>query len=352
MLKPFKVGNVIFGGAQTVMIAEAGVNHLGSIENGRKLIEAAARAGADIVKFQTYKADKLTTRDAPRFWTWDGEVDKAGSQYDSYSLLDQFDYEEHLQLKKICDNAKIEFMSTPFDNESVDMLLRVGVNGFKIASCDLTNFGLLEHVSGTGLPIILSTGASRLDEIQETVEFINSVGCKDLMLMHCTLSYPTKIEDANLLALTTLQRAFPTIPIGLSDHTLGPLIGASSVLLGACAIEKHFTFDKSLPLSADHWLSVDESEMAMMVSMVRNFELARGLGEKIVLPSEELARKNARRSLVTKERMKKGDQISLDSLVAKRPGTGIPPNKITDLIGKVINQDVDVDTIITWSMLS
>ena len=331
------------------VIAEIGVNHGGSIDLAKEMISAAKRAGADAAKFQSYKAEKLVIKNSPAYWDLTKEGTK--TQHELFKKYDIFNDSEYIELAQFCRDIKIDFASTPFDLDAVQYLDPV-VAYFKVASADLCNIPLLEAIAETGKPIILSTGASRLDEIQETVEFINSVGCKDLMLMHCTLSYPTKIEDANLLALTTLQRAFPTIPIGLSDHTLGPLIGASSVLLGACAIEKHFTFDKSLPLSADHWLSVDESEMAMMVSMVRNFELARGLGEKIVLPSEELARKNARRSLVTKERMKKGDQISLDSLVAKRPGTGIPPNKITDLIGKVINQDVDVDTIITWSMLS
>lgn len=351
MSKKFKIGTVQFGEPKTVIIAEAGVNHLGSIDNGRKLIEAAKRAGADIVKFQTYKAEKLTTRNAPRFWDWEGEVNSSGSQFDSYSLLDEFGFDEHKALKQICDEVGIEFLSTPFDDDSVDMLLKIGVQGFKMASCDLTNYGLLEHVASTKLPILLSTGASSLEEIHESVEFIRQAGCDELLLLHCTLSYPTKTKDSNLLAIQTLQRAFPDLLIGLSDHTLGPLIGASSVLLGACAIEKHFTFDKTLPLSADHWLSADEDELALMISMVRDFELARGSGEKIVLQSEELARQNARRSLVAKYSMKRGEVIQTDSLIAKRPGTGISPHKIKEVIGRKLTTDVSADELITWELL-
>jgi len=351
MLKKFKIGNTSFGESKTVMIAEAGVNHLGSIDNGRKLIEAAKRAGADIVKFQTYKAEKLTTRNAARFWNWDGEIKSDGTQFDSYSLLDDFGFDEHLELKRICDEVGIEFLSTPFDNESVDMLVEVGVKGFKIASCDITNHGLLKHVAATGLPILLSTGASDLNEIEQSVAFLKLAGCVDLLLMHCTLSYPTKTEDSNLLAIHTIQRKFPDIPVGLSDHTLGPLIGASSALLGACAIEKHFTFDKTLPLSADHWLSADEEEFKLMVSWVREFELARGSGQKVVLDSEKLARQNARRSLVLKNNMKLGEVIQFDSLLAKRPGTGIPPNEIQNVIGRILNADVKADELLQWHLL-
>ncbi len=257
--KSFDIGRVTFSENRCAVIAEAGVNHLGDMELARKLVEAAARAGADIIKFQTYKAEKLTRRDAPRFWDWDGETDSKGSQFDSYSQLDSFGLEEYRELKKNCDELGIEFMSTPFDRDAVDMLVEVGVQGFKIASCDITNFPLLEHVASKKLPVLLSTGASEITEIRGALELLLSKGLEDVLIMHCTLTYPTPAEDANLRAILRLREDFPSVLVGFSDHTLGYEIGAAGTLFGAAALEKHFTVDKSLPLSADHWLSLDEA---------------------------------------------------------------------------------------------
>ena len=220
----FKIGKVDFSGTKTIVIAEAGVNHLGRMDYAEELIKTAKRAGADIVKFQTYKASKLVVKDAPRFWNWEGEVDKEGSQYDSYSRLDSFGEDEYRQLINLCKKYDIEFMSTPFDEESAKMLVDLGMKGFKVASCDLTNIPFLRYLAKFNLPILLSTGASNISEIQEAIKSIELEGCNRIGVMQCTLCYPTETKDANLKAISTLKSEFSGYSIGFSDHTLGTLI--------------------------------------------------------------------------------------------------------------------------------
>jgi sialic acid synthase SpsE len=328
----FNIGNVHIGGQRTVIIAEAGVNHLGRMDYAEKLIRTAARAGADIVKFQTYKAEKLTTRNAPRFWDWEGELETEGSQFDSYSFLDSFEREQYVELVHLCKKYGVEFLSTPFDNEAVDMLVEIGMKGFKIASCDLNNLPFLKHVAGKGLPVLLSTGAAEIEEIYNAVETIRGEGNNNICIMHCTLCYPTKVEDANLGALRHLAEEFPNYPLGLSDHTLGTVIPVASVLYGSKVIEKHYTFDKTLPYSADHWLSADEAELKKIVNDARTLEKAIGSGIKRRLQCEVPAYKNARRSIVAARSIKKGTVIESDMLVMKRPGTGLPSTFLNCII--------------------
>lgn len=342
----FNIGKVNFDSKRTVVIAEAGVNHLGRIDYANKLIEAAKRAGADIIKFQTYKASKLTTKNAPRFWNWDGEVSEDGTQYDSYSRLDSFGEDEYKELINICNKNDIEFLSTPFDEESAEMLVRLGMRGFKIASCDITNIPFLRSLALYKLPILLSTGASNLKEIQNAVLEIKSAGCNDIGIMQCTLCYPTDIDDANLAAIQTIKNFFPEYPIGFSDHTLGTLIPSASVLLGVSFIEKHFTFDKSLPESADHWLSLDESELQEMVESIRILERAIGSSVKDKKPCEESTFKYARRSVVANKNISAGSLIQRQDLTCKRPGTGLPPIYIDRIVGSKALRDISEDSII------
>lgn len=346
----FNIGKVKFTSERTVIIAEAGVNHLGQMDYAEKLISAAARAGADIVKFQTYKADKLTTKNAPRFWNWEGEEKADGSQYDSYSILDQFGEAEYREIKFLCDKYDIEFMSTPFDTESVDLLVNIGVKGFKVASCDLTNFPLLRYIAGKKLPMLLSTGAADILEIKEAISEIRQVSECPILIMHCTLCYPTKVEDANLLALNDIRSHFPEYLLGLSDHTLGTLIASASVALGARAIEKHFTFDKTLPKSADHWLSLDEKDLTQLVSDVRDIEASLGHGRKELLKAEKLAWEYARRSVVASKKITKGSTLLEKDLTMKRPGTGLHSRNIAKLIGKQALLDIEEDEIISLDM--
>lgn len=328
------------------MIAEAGVNHLGRFDYARALIEGAKAAGADIIKFQTYKADRLTTPNAPRFWDWQGEKISEGSQYDSYSLLDAFGAKEYAKLKEICDEVGIEFMSTPFDFESVDILEGLGVGGYKVASCDLTNRPLLEKIAKLGKPILLSTGGSDLEEVKRAVGWVEQTGNENILIMHCTLTYPTPVEDSNLLAIEQLKSTFSRYLVGHSDHTLGIDVAASGTILGSSALEKHFTFDKSLPLSADHWLSLDVEELSSLVSRIRILERARGAGDKVVLPSEQLARANARRSVVAGRKILKGESFTLENLDFKRPGTGIPPYQVGSMIGGIATREIQRDELI------
>ncbi|MDD3312393.1 N-acetylneuraminate synthase family protein [Pseudodesulfovibrio sp.] len=341
----FRIGKAIASEDRTMVIAEAGVNHLGRMDYAEKLIASAKRAGADMIKFQTYKAARLTTRNAPRFWNWEGEHDKEGSQYDSYSILDSFGKEEHRRLKEMCDAHGIEFLSTPFDNEAVDMLVEIGVNGFKIASCDINNIPFLEYVASKGLPILLSTGASSMEDIRRAVEVIHSRGNDQVCVMHCTLCYPTEPKDANLRAVLKLQEAFPDKLIGFSDHTLGTVVASASVLYGVRAIEKHYTFDKTLPDSADHWLSLDEADLARLVADVRTLEAALGTGGKAVLDCERPARSFARRSLVAARDLPKGSVLEAEDVVCKRPGTGIPPTRLDEFVGKTLARDVVADAL-------
>ncbi len=341
----FRIGKVCFSDNNVVVLAEAGVNHLGKLEYAEKLIKAASKAGADIIKFQTYKAEKLTTKNASRFWSWKGEEKKGGSQFDSYSELDSFGYKEYNILKKMCDTYKIEFLSTPFDEESADILQKVGVKGFKIASCDITNFPLIEHISKKKLPILLSTGASNIREINKAVRLIEKYTNK-ICIMHCTLCYPTEYNDSNLLALQTIKKRFPKYIIGLSDHSLGTIVSSSSVLLGARVIEKHFTIDKTLPKSADHWLSLDPNELERLVRETKIVKQSIGSGIKQCLECEEIAKKNARRSIVLAKDMVKGEILKRDYIVLKRPGTGLPSIMIEKVVGRALKKNLMADTIL------
>jgi len=345
----FRIGNVEFNGDRTIIIAEAGVNHLGRMDYAEELVKTAARAGADIIKFQTYKAANLTTKNAPRFWNWEGEHDQDGSQFDSYSLLDSFGQEQYRQLKDLCTKYGIEFLSTPFDNEAVDLLVNVGCEGFKIASCDINNLPFLDYIATTGLPMLISTGAADIEEIKRAVEVIENAGNTQICIMHCTLCYPTDPKDSNLTALNDIADCFPGYLLGLSDHTLGTIVPAASVLYGARVIEKHYTFDKTLPNSADHWLSLDEAQLKILVDDVRVLEQALGCGKKVRLECETPAHKYARRSIVAARDIPKGTVLSQDDLAIKRPGTGLAPEYYDRLLGCRTCHDLLEDKLLEMS---
>lgn len=347
-MKSLQVGKIKINKNKCIIIAEAGVNHNCNLRMAKRLIKEAKSNGADIIKFQTYKADKLSVKKTPRFWNWDGELVKEGTQYDSYKRLDSFNEPEYKILSELCKKSKIQFMSTPFDNDAVDMLDKLGVSAFKIASCDITNFPLLKKVAQKKKPIFLSTGASNLSEIKSAVKLISRFN-KKICVMHCTLSYPTKPEDANLLALNEISKNFKNVMLGLSDHTLGYKIAASSVLLGVRAIEKHYTYNKKLKKSADHWLSINSNELKKLRNDVDLLVKASGNGKKRVLKSELLTRKLARRSLVAKDNIKKGQKITEKLLIPKRPATGIPPFRIDKILGKRAKRNITKDTILKMS---
>ncbi len=342
----FKVGNLEIGSGRTAVIAEAGVNHLKDFDLAERIIREAADGGADIVKFQTYSAEGLTVKTAPRFWQWEGEHDKDGSQFDSYDRLATPEFEFTRFLRDKCIEYGVEFMSTPFDKDAVEVLESLETSAYKIASGDITNFILLDCVAETKKPLFLSTGAASVSEIRSAVKRLEQRGVENLCIMHCTLCYPTRKEDANIRAIGALAKEFPNNLIGFSDHTIGPFIPALSVGFGCVAIEKHYTVDKELPDSADHWLSIDTKELRELVNNLRVAEIALGDFSKSVVKSEEPARQNARRSLVVNKDLKKGHILKASDLLAKRPSTGISPNNIDEIIGLTLNVDKNNDEVL------
>lgn len=334
------------------VIAEAGVNHLGSLELGKRLIKEAKGAGADAIKFQSYKAGKLCVKDAPRFWDWEGEVKKDGSQFDSYALLDSFGKNEHWELKKLCDKYQIDFISTPFDTEAADYLDEIGAEMFKIASGDITNLFFLEYVAKKGKPILLSTGASTLDEIKEAVAIIESTGNKQIVIMHCSLCYPTKDEDINLLTIENLRKHFPQYPIGLSDHTMNLMTPAVAYALGARIFEKHYTVDKTLQKSADHWLSADPKDLKEIIKNINTVKTLMGIYmERVPLPNEERTRLCIRRSVVADKDIKTGEVLTLENITCKRPGTGVSAKYFKEFLGKKAKVGIPFDTLLSWDMI-
>ena len=327
-------------------IAEAGVNHLGSLELGKRLIMEAAKAGAHAIKFQSYKAKNLCTKNAPRFWDWEGEIEKDGSQFDSYSHLDSFGESEHAELKRMCDYYDIEFMSTPFDDEATDYLDRVGICAYKIASCDLTNHPLLRNVASKGKIVMLSTGAGSISEIRDAVKILKT-GTDKIVVMHCNLKYPTDDSEINLRMIDHLKEEFPDCVIGLSDHTMNLWTPAFAYALGATVFEKHYTVDKTLEKSADHWLSVDPHEVTQIIENINLAVTLLGSREKKCTRSEERARLYARRSIVSTSAIKKGEMLTDKNISCKRPGTGLSPTMLHKILGRFATRDIPDDQILT-----
>lgn len=334
-------------GGRPYFIAEAGVNHEGDLELGRELIKSAKNSGADAIKFQSYKASTLTTKNAPRFWDYEKEPIKDGSQFDSYSALDSFGSKEHFELKRICDEYDIEFFSTPFDYESISYLEDIGVRMHKVASCDLTNFPLLRRLAKTGKIIHLSTGAANMDEIKEAVELISEFNEK-IVIMHCNLKYPTSDDEANLGMIKDIKNTFgDKYVVGLSDHTTNPMTTAFSWLLGATVYERHYTIDKKMEKTPDHSLvCVDEDGMNELIVNTKKVIEMYGEDKKRTTDSEERARKYARRSIVANSNIRIGDVFTEENLSCKRPGTGISPKEYFNILGKKSTRDIEYDELI------
>lgn len=331
------------------MIAEAGVNHEGVMELAKRLVDEAKEGGADAIKFQTYKASTLASKDSPAYWDTSKEPTK--SQFELFSKHDKFWKNEMVALKEYCDQVGIEFMSTPFDIESAEFLNDL-MDVYKISSSDLTNKPFIEYICQFGKPIILSTGASHLHEIQEAVSWIEKHG-NPLALLHCVLNYPTPDENANLGMIKGLQRAFPNKLIGYSDHTLPKDMKTLEVatLLGSAIIEKHFTHDKALP-GNDHYHAMDKEDLKVFYqSLDRTFNLL-GSFRVEALEDELPAIQNARRSLVAAKPIKKGEIITTSHLTFKRPAHGISPKFIDEVIGKTSIVDIEEDTVMKWGLIS
>jgi len=330
------------------IVAEAGVNHECNMGIAKRLIDEAKDGGADAIKFQTYKAESLVSRYSPPYWsTTKGPTE---SQYELFKKYDKFWKGEFEELKSYCDKTDIEFMSTPFDIESAKLLNEL-VDAYKISSADVTNKPLIEHICSFNKPIILSTGASYMFEIEEAVSWIEKKGNK-LALLHCVLNYPTDDCNANLGMILHLRRKFPNHIIGYSDHVIPTDLKTLEIaaLLGAALIEKHFTYDKALK-GNDHYHAMDVEDLKKFRKRIDGIFNLLGSFNKYSLDTEEICRANARRSLVAERHIPGGRVIQKDDLTVKRPGSGISPKFIDDVVGKTAVRDINKDEIIKWNYI-
>lgn len=331
--------------AHTLIIAEAGVNHNGDLALAKRLIEVAAEAGADLVKFQTFSADRLVTRGAPKA---DYQIQATGQGEGQHEMLRRLELtrDMHLELMAHCHDQGIGFFSSGFDIESVDLLIGLGQSLFKIPSGEITNLPYLRHIAQQGKEIILSTGMASLGEVEAAVHAIQSSGTPRtaITLLHCTTEYPTPMAEVNLRAMITLRETFGT-RIGYSDHTPGIEVATAAVALGAVVIEKHFTLDRGLP-GPDHQASLEPHELKAMVRAIRNIEAALGDGVKQPTGSELRNRQIVRKSIVAARRIRAGEPFSDENLAAKRPGSGLSPMHWDELIGRPAPRDYQPDEMI------
>jgi N-acetylneuraminate synthase len=326
------------------IIAEAGVNHNGDIDNACRLIRAAKAAGVDAIKFQSFKTELLATRNLEKEAYQRERQDDSETQFEMLKRLELTEKDTEF-LKKYSYGLELEFISTPYDYESVDLLERIGVTKYKIGSGEITDLPFLEYISNKGKPIILSTGASTIGEVKEAVDTI-LLHNSDLSLLHCTSSYPVELKHVNLNAMLTMMQQF-NLPIGYSDHTTGLTVAAAAVALGARIIEKHFTLDKNLP-GPDHKASLNPGELKKLVKTVRDVELAMGTSEKKPSDCETETIQKGRRSIITVRNLKKGEIIARDDLIIKRPSTGIAPKFINDVIGARLKRDIKEDSVLSF----
>ena len=318
----------------TFIIAEAGVNHNGNLEMALRLVDVACAAGADAVKFQTFKADNIIAVNAPKA---DYQKDATGPDESQLEMVKKLELDEaaHTRLHNYCQDKDIRFLSTPFDLESIDLLTRLGLEIFKIPSGEITNLPYLRKLGALKKRLILSTGMADLSEIKDALDVLVDAGSRmeDITVLHCNTEYPTPFEDVNLRAMLTIRSAFPGISVGYSDHTLGIEAPIAAVAMGATVIEKHFTLDRNLP-GPDHRASLEPDELAAMISAIRNIEKALGTGIKKPSPSELRNIPVARKSIVAAAPIKKGETFTEMNITVKRPGTGITPMRWDEMIGR------------------
>jgi len=337
---------------RTYIIAEAGVNHNGSLDLARKMVVVAKECGADAIKFQTFKTEKLVSKNAPKALYQKNNMGGGDSQFEMLKKL-ELSEQDFKELFELSNKTGIEFLSTPFDEESCDFLDDLGVKRFKIPSGEITNKPYLEHIARKNKPVIMSTGMADLTEIQNALDVLLNEGLTlDLItILHCNTEYPTPMKDVNLKAMNTIKKAFKT-KIGYSDHTLGIEVPIAATALGASVIEKHFTLNRNLP-GPDHKASLQPDELKAMVTTIRNVELAlAGSGRKKPSPSEKKNIEIARKSIHAVMDLAKGTKLESRHLIMKRPGNGISPMEIDLVIGKTVNKDILADTQLAWEDLS
>jgi len=344
-MEKIKIGNKLIDERKPCfIIAEAGVNHNGRLDLAEKLVDVARKAGADAIKFQTFKSGGVVSEKAEIADYQKKNMGKKEAQLKILKKL-ELDYKDFTKLKKYCDKKGIIFLSTPHSPDAIDFLEPL-VPAYKIGSGDLTNLPFLKKIAGKKKPIILSTGMSNLQEVKEAVRAIKGCGNKKIILLHCTTNYPCPIEEVNLRAIQTLKQEF-NLPVGYSDHTLGVTVPIMAVIMGAQVLEKHFTLDKNLP-GPDHKASLDPRELRELIKEVREVNKLLGSGEKKPTQGEKRIMKSLRKSIVASEDIPKGSVIKRGMVVIKRPATGIQPKELTTLLGKRVKETIKKDEPIIW----
>ena len=349
MKKEIKIENKTIGENHPVfIIAEAGVNHNGNMDMAKKLIDLAVDIKADAIKFQSFKAEKLNTKNATKA---DYHIKTTGKKGSWFDLLksQELSKEDHKTLFKYCNKKGIIFLSTPYDEDSSDLLDKLEVSAFKIASTDLTNLPLLEHIAKKKKPIILSTGLSNYSEIKEAIDTIKNQGNEDIIVLQCTSDYPAKIEDANLSVMNHIKKKFDVL-VGYSDHTLNDILAIASTIQGSCLYEKHFTIDRTLP-GPDHRASVEPKELKKIIKKIRISETVMGDIKNKPAKSEIKNINKLRKSVVAAKNIKKGEVLTRDKLFIKRPGTGLHPRNLKKLLNKKAKRNIKKDELLNFEMV-
>lgn len=341
-------GRAPWFGSRVLVIAEIGCNHNGDPALAKRLIEVAAQAGADVAKFQSFVPEEMITRYAPKANYQLGKTNPAESQFERLQRM-RLSPEVHRTLRDHCVANAITFCSSAFDEPSADLLNALDVPFFKIPSGELTNLPLVRHIAAFGRPMVISTGMADLQEIEEALGAIGPGARGSAVLLHCVSDYPADWSEANLRAMGTLRDAFK-LPVGFSDHTEGIELALVAVGMGAVVIEKHLTMDKNME-GGDHKASLEPHEFTELVGKIRAVERALGDGVKRCAPSEENVRAVARKSIVARRFIAKGERLTADMLAVKRPGQGIPPKHLTALVGKQVREGIDADQYIEWKHL-
>ena len=341
------IGQKVIGSESAVfVVAEIGINHDGSASQAEKLIDAAAESGADAVKFQSYRVDRLLIPSRDRYAQ---QMDGTESAYQMLRRC-ELSWEDQAKLKKHADAKGVLFISTPFDEESADFLDSIGVPAFKIASADVTHVPLLRHVASKAKPVLLSTGMSFLGEVADAIYHLRSAGAKEILLMHCVSSYPASPKHMNLRALQTLRSYFE-LSVGLSDHSEGIHLPLVATALGAVLIEKHFTLDKNAP-GPDHKASIDPHDLKLLIKNLRDVEASLGDGRKRPSDAEEESRVSCRRSIVAAVDIRAHETVARWMLTFKRPGSGLEPRHLEQILGMTARRNIGKDTILQWEDLA
>mgnify|MGYP000980179508 CR=1 FL=1 len=328
---------------RTLIIAEAGVNHNGSLELAKKLIDIAKYSGADIIKFQTFISEKVVSKHAKKA-DYQKKNDTSGeSQLEMVKKL-ELSFDEFVELKEYCNKKSIEFLSTAFDFDSIDFLYSLGMHRWKIPSGDITNLPYLTKIARLNKPIILSTGMSTMSEIRKSISVLKENGAGDLTVLHCTTEYPTPFSDVNLKAMLSIKEEFG-VKVGYSDHTKGIEVPIAAVALGATVIEKHFTLDRNME-GPDHMASLEPNELKAMVDAIRNIESALGNSVKQPAKTEKKNMVVARKSIIAKRAIKAGEILNEDNLTVKRPGNGVSPMRWFEVMGTIAMRDFEEDELI------